>query len=58
MTPQSKSVIVQAGIGQEFHLFGDVLSVMLAGEQTDGTPTVMLGTTPPGGGPLPHVHAN
>jgi mannose-6-phosphate isomerase-like protein (cupin superfamily) len=57
MTSPAHLAIVQAGVGQELHAFGDVLTVMLAGEQTGQTLTVMSDTTPPGGGPPPHVHS-
>jgi quercetin dioxygenase-like cupin family protein len=56
MNPAVKAHIAQPGTGQELHAFGDVLSVMLGGEQTGGTLTVMFDVTPPGGGPPPHVH--
>lgn len=58
MNKQSKPILVQPGTGKDLHAFGDVVSVMLSGEQTGGTLAVMLGITPPGGGPPPHVHAN
>lgn len=58
MTSQPKPTIVQPGTGKDLHAFGDVLSVMIGAEQTGGTLTVMSDTTPPGGGPLLHVHHN
>jgi len=53
-----QSIIVQPGAGRDLHAFGDVLSVMLGGEQTGGRLTVMFDTTPPGGSPPLHVHHN
>jgi hypothetical protein len=52
-----KPPIVQLGEGTDLHAFGDVLSVLLGGEQTGGTLMVAFDVTPPGGGP-PHVHGN
>jgi quercetin dioxygenase-like cupin family protein len=57
MRTQLKPTIVLSGMGKDLHAFGDVLSVMLGGDQTGGTLTVMLDVTPPGGGPPPHVHS-
>jgi quercetin dioxygenase-like cupin family protein len=56
MKTQLKPTIVQPGMGQELHAFGDVLTVLLGGDQTGGTLTVMSDVTPPGGGPPLHVH--
>ena len=58
MNTPSKPAIVQPGGGTDLHAFGDVVSVMLGGEQTSGTLTVAFDVTPPGGGPPPHVHGN
>jgi quercetin dioxygenase-like cupin family protein len=52
-----RPVIVQPGQGNDLHAFGDLLSVMLAGEQTGSALTVMFDITPPGGGPPLHVHS-
>ena len=57
MSAQSKPHIVQPGAGEDLHAFGNVLTVMLSGEQTAGTISVMSETTPPGGGPPLHVHS-
>ncbi len=56
MNTVARPVIVQAGEGTDLHAFGDVVSVLLGGEQTGGTLMVAFDTTPPGGGPPPHVH--
>jgi quercetin dioxygenase-like cupin family protein len=52
-----KPIIVPAGEGTELRAFGDVLSVLLGGEQTGGMLAVMFDVTPPGGGPPLHVHS-
>jgi quercetin dioxygenase-like cupin family protein len=57
MSASCKPVIVQPGQGQELRAFGDVLSVLLGGEQTGGKLAVMFDITPPGGGPPLHVHS-
>ena len=56
MTAPLQPRIVQPGGGQDLHAFGDVLSVMLGGDQTGETLAVMFNVTPPGGGPPPHFH--
>jgi len=58
MNTPRKPVIVQPGKGENLNAFGDMLSVMLSGEQTDGQLTLMLDISPPGGGPPLHVHEN
>ena len=49
-------IIVQPGAGKDLHAFGDILTVMLGGEQTGNQLSVLFGMTPPGGGPPLHVH--
>ncbi len=56
MSTNPHSIMVQPGSVPELHAYGDVLSVLLNGEQTGNTLTVMFDVTPPGGGPPPHVH--
>ena len=48
--------IVPSGTGKDLHAFGDILTVMLGGEQTGNQLSVLSGVTPPGGGPPLHVH--
>lgn len=55
MTP-ARPVIAQPDTGRDLHAFGNVLSVLLAGEQTGGTLTAMFDLTPVGGGSPLHVH--
>jgi mannose-6-phosphate isomerase-like protein (cupin superfamily) len=57
MKPLPKSVVVQPGMGINLYAFGNVLSVMLGGEQTNRTISVMSELTRPGGGPPLHVHS-
>ncbi|MFZ4656805.1 MAG: cupin domain-containing protein [Caldilineaceae bacterium] len=56
MSTNPHSIMVQPGSVPKLHAYGDVLSVLLNGEQTNNTLTVMFDVTPPGGGPPPHVH--
>ena len=58
MAPQPKPVIVQPGTGRELHAFGNTLSVILTGEQTNGILSVTSELTPPGGGPPVHAHSH
>lgn len=51
------AIIQQPGSGQDLHAFGNVLTVMLGGEQTGDSVAVTLEWTPPGGGPPLHVHS-
>jgi len=53
----SKAMIMQPVEGQVFHAFGQTIHLMLNGEQTKGSITIMSGITPPGGGPPFHVHS-
>jgi quercetin dioxygenase-like cupin family protein len=57
MPPAVKPAVVQPGMGRDLRAFGDVLSVVLGGAETNQTLTLMFDTTPPGGGPPPHVHS-
>jgi quercetin dioxygenase-like cupin family protein len=49
-------IIVQPGAGKDLRAFGDLMTVMLGGEQTGDQLSVLFGVTPPGGGPPLHVH--
>jgi quercetin dioxygenase-like cupin family protein len=51
-------IFVGADEGNVLEAFGDKIQVKLTGEQTNNTLAVGLGTTPPGGGPPPHLHRN
>jgi quercetin dioxygenase-like cupin family protein len=48
--------IVQPGKGKDLHAFGNILTVMLGGDQTGDQLSIMSEVTPPGGGPPLHVH--
>lgn len=58
MDAQLDPLIIQPGAGKELRAFGNVLSVLLSGEYTNGTLSVMSEVTPPGGGPPLHVHSH
>jgi quercetin dioxygenase-like cupin family protein len=53
-----RAVIVSPTGGTELRAFDDTLVVKLAGAETGDALTLALGTTPSGGGPPPHRHAN
>ena len=57
MNPSSAPVIVQPGEGKELHAFGDILTVLIGGEQSGGKVAVMLDVTPPDSGPPLHRHS-
>jgi quercetin dioxygenase-like cupin family protein len=54
-TPRT-AIIVPASGGKDLHAFGNILRVMLSGEQPGNQLSVMFEVTPPGGGPPLHVH--
>jgi quercetin dioxygenase-like cupin family protein len=49
-------IIVQPGAGKDLRAFGDIMTVMLGGEQTGNQLSILFDVTPPGGGPPLHVH--
>lgn len=49
-------VIAPPGSGQILHVFGDEIEFVLTGKETGGRLTQWIETTPPGGGPPPHLH--
>ena len=49
-------IIVLASAGKDLHAFGNILTVMLGGDQTGNQLSIMSEVTPPGGGPPLHVH--
>ena len=57
MNLDRKPQIVQPGAGQGLAAFGNLLTVMLSGETSGDTISVMSEQTPPGGGPPLHVHS-
>jgi quercetin dioxygenase-like cupin family protein len=52
----SQTLIIAPDGGDTIHAYGDTAQVMLSGEQTNGSMVVAVGTSPPGGGPPPHLH--
>ena len=56
MQNRAQPLIIQPGTGKDLNAFGNVLSVMLSGEQTGGTISIMSELTPPGAGPPLHRH--
>lgn len=57
MQNRGQPLIIQPSTGKDLHAFGNVLSVMLSGEQTGGTLSIMSELTPPGAGPPLHRHS-
>ena len=57
MTPL-KPVIVQPDTSKDLYAFGEVLSVLLNGKQTDGTLTLMFDLIPLGGSSPLYVHSH
>ena len=53
-----RPIIVQPDTGKDLYAFGEVLSVLLNGKQTDGTLTLMFDLIPLGGSSPLHVHSN
>jgi hypothetical protein len=41
---------------QIFSVAGDRVTILLAGDETNGAYTIMESLVPPGGGPPPHLH--
>ena len=52
----ARPVIVQPHEGATLHAFGNAMQIMLGGAETGGRLALALETTPPGGGPPPHLH--
>ena len=46
------------GEGKSVWLVGDLVTVKLEGEDTGGAHSLVEETTPPEGGPPPHIHHN
>ncbi len=41
---------------KSFEVFGEPIEVLVSGEMTGGLSTTLTQTSPPGGGPPPHLH--
>ncbi|MBL9158938.1 MAG: cupin domain-containing protein [Verrucomicrobiales bacterium] len=49
--------VATPGSGKRFQALGDEVKVLISGEQTGGTFSLVEVVTPPGGGPPPHWHS-
>src|SRR5881409_7811 len=56
MTTQKTITTVDHGQGQSLSVVGDTYSILISGEQTNGSYAVIDMLVPPGGGPGPHAH--
>lgn len=54
--PPLLPLLTRAGQGRVIRAFGDEISLLMTGNDTDGAYTAFICTTPPGGGPPPHRH--
>ena len=43
---------------ETFLVFGEPIEILIPGEATNGLSTTLTQTSPPGGGPPPHIHTN
>ena len=50
--------ITQSAQGRHIGVAGDNYNILISGRETNGEYAVIDMTIPPGGGPLPHSHAN
>lgn len=55
---QSSGTHVPPGKGKSVWLVGDLVTVKMEGEDTGGAYSLVEETTPPQGGPPPHIHHN
>src|SRR5712691_11646335 len=51
-----KTVVRTSGEGQAFWMLGGLYEVLLSGDESNGTTTIMRMTIPAGMGPPPHTH--
>ncbi len=51
-----RPVVVPPGEGNLMHVMGEQITCKVAGEDSDGTYSIIEEVSPPGGGPPPHVH--
>ena len=51
-----KTVVRTSGEGQAFWMLGGLYEVLLSGDESNGTTTIMRMTVPAGMGPPPHTH--
>jgi quercetin dioxygenase-like cupin family protein len=55
---ESKGVVALPSHGQVLRAFGEEVTILLSGAQTDGRFMLFQEITPPQGGPPPHYHTN
>lgn len=58
MNTLPSTIIVPPTAGQALRAFGDEITPVLTGAQTNGQYSMFRTVTPPGGGPPPHRHMN
>jgi mannose-6-phosphate isomerase-like protein (cupin superfamily) len=56
-TQQAPRIVPGDG-GERLSVIGEDVTVKLSGDQTGGRFSLFAETSPPGGGPPPHIHAN
>ncbi|MHA3773911.1 cupin domain-containing protein [Verrucomicrobiota bacterium sgz303538] len=56
--PTLSPCIVPPAAGTVIRAFGEEVTILLGGKDTDGQFTMWTEVTPPGGGPPPHYHLN
>ena len=56
MSHSQSGTYVSPGEGESVWLVGDLITVKVASEDTDGAFSIAEETTPPQGGPPPHLH--
>jgi quercetin dioxygenase-like cupin family protein len=54
----ARLVLMQPEDARQLHAFGETMAVLLSGEDTGSSLTVLDCRTPPGLGPPPHIHRN
>src|ERR671932_1019078 len=58
MSEIQRGTLVPPGEGESVWLVGDLIEVKLASEDTGGAYSMVEETSPPEGGPPPHIHHN
>jgi quercetin dioxygenase-like cupin family protein len=58
MSEIQRGTLVPPGEGESVWLVGDLIEVKLASEDTGGAYSMVQETSPPQGGPPPHIHHN
>lgn len=55
---QPRTLVIPPDGGKTLRAYGDTAQIKLSGQDTNGSMSVALSSTPPGGGPPPHRHRN